>query len=161
VKVHAPTEFLVVTSHVGPRDGSFHDGLDLRARQGTAIKSFRSGTVVDVKRSTAPDDPVGKYVAVMSTDPEEIHKYFHMDSIDPALSVGQLLNAGDQFAIAGSTGNSNGPHLHFELHRRNGDGEFAAVNPIDAYPDHFGNYIDKETGEPVNIDRILKLNTRV
>ena len=159
--VAAPTESMGITSHMGPRDGQHHDGLDLRARQGTDIKAFKSGVVFEVKRSDAPDDPAGKYVSILCQRPPEIHKYFHMSAIDPDLEVGQMLNAGDVFALAGSTGNSKGPHLHFEIHRRNIEGFFVPINPLFAYPDHFGKYMDKETGQPVNMDSVLKSNIRV
>jgi murein DD-endopeptidase MepM/ murein hydrolase activator NlpD len=160
-EVKAPTEYMVITSHKGMRDGQDHDGLDLRARHGTAIKAFKAGVVFEVKRSDHPNDPTGKYVSILCEHPKEIHKYFHMSEIDPSLQVGQHVSAGQQFALAGSTGNSEGPHLHFEIHRQNGGGQFEPMNPIELYPEHFQKYMDKETGQPVNIDRILKSSTRV
>ena len=161
MKVHPPTEYMVVTSRMGMRDGQSHDGIDLRARHGTAIRAFRPGVIFEVKRSDHPDDPSGKYVTILAQDPEEIHKYFHMSEIDPDLQVGQEVRAGQQFALAGSTGNSDGPHLHFEIHRKNGQGKFEPMDPIALYPEHFHKYMDKETGQPVNIDQILKSSTRV
>ena len=159
--VAAPTEYMVVTSHKGIRDGQSHDGIDLRARHGTAIKAFKAGFVAEVKRTDSPGDPTGKYVVIICESPMEIHKYFHMSKIDPSLQVGQELQAGQKFAEAGDTGNSKGPHLHFEIHRRDSSGNFQPMDPIELYPDHFGQYIDKEAGQPVNIDSVLKSSTRV
>ena len=159
--VAPPTEYMVITSHKGMRDGQSHDGVDLRARHGTAIKAFKSGVVFEIKRSDHPDDPSGKFVSILCDSPPEIHKYFHMSEIDPRLEIGQTLFSGDQFALAGSTGNSEGPHLHFEIHRKDNNGNFVAMDPVKLYPDHFSKYMDKETCRPVNIDQILKTNTRV
>ncbi|MEA2526359.1 MAG: hypothetical protein QOF73_3586, partial [Thermomicrobiales bacterium] len=50
----------------------------------------------------------------------------HMDSI--AVAPGDYVEAGDTIALLGNTGQSTGPHLHFEVHRGGEDGE--RVDPI-------------------------------
>ena len=50
--------------------------------------------------------------------------YAHLSSI--CVSVGQRVSAGDLIAYSGNTGNSSGPHLHYEVNDENG-------NPLNPY----------------------------
>ncbi len=49
----------------------------------------------------------------------------------PAVRVGQQLTAGDIIGRVGSSGNSTGPHLHFEVHLNNDRTSRGAVNPVE------------------------------
>ena len=159
--ISAPTAFKVITSHMGERDGEEHEGLDIRARLGTPIMAFRDGIVRQVSRTFEKGKGPGKFVVIESPQTGELHKYFHLSEIDPNIEVGTQLSAGQSFGKAGNTGRSRGSHLHFEIHKADESGEYQPQSPLELYPDHFGEYTDKATGEPVNIDSILKLNTRI
>lgn len=85
----------------------FHTGIDLATEQGTIIKSATSGKVIQV--SDIGD--YGKHVKVQTED--LIILYAHCSKI--YVIEGQEINQGDEIGEVGSTGNSTGPHLHFEI----------------------------------------------
>ena len=159
--ISAPTAFKVITSHMGERDGDEHLGLDIRARLGTPIMAFQDGIVRQVSRTFEEGKGPGKFVVIENPETAELHKYYHLSEIDPDIQVGSKIASGQSFGKAGNTGRSRGSHLHFEIHKRDETGVYAPVSPIELYPDHFAEYTDKAPGEPVNIDSILKLNTRI
>jgi murein DD-endopeptidase MepM/ murein hydrolase activator NlpD len=85
-----------------------HAGQDLAAPAGTPVLAATAGTV-DTAGWT---DGYGNYVCV-DRDPHFKTCYGHLEQIDVA--VGQTLSAGQGIGLEGSTGNSTGPHLHFEV----------------------------------------------
>lgn len=101
------------------RNGSYHGGVDFSCPSGTPVHAADSGKVVIAKSLTYS---YGKYIVIdhgngLST------LYAHNSSL--CVSVGQSVQKGDIIAYSGSTGNSTGPHLHFEV-RLNG----TRVNPL-------------------------------
>lgn len=108
----------VLTSRFGPRWGRMHEGIDISASTGTPIAASGGGTVI----VAGPQGGYGNLVVVdhgggLST------AYAHQSRI--AVSVGQSVGRGSILGYVGSTGNSTGPHLHFEV-RVNG----GAVDPL-------------------------------
>ena len=109
-----------ITSRFGERSSirsSAHTGLDLAAPSGTPIKAAASGTVI----FSGTSGSYGKIVKIKCDNGYEMW-YAHCSKL--YVSVGQRVSAGDKIAAVGSTGNSTGPHLHFEI-RINGK----TVNP--------------------------------
>jgi murein DD-endopeptidase MepM/ murein hydrolase activator NlpD len=47
----------------------------------------------------------------------------------PMVTVGQMVNAGQQIGVVGTTGHSSGPHCHFEVHLNGDRGRSGAVDP--------------------------------
>lgn len=97
----------------------FHSGLDIGADYGDEIHAAQSGTVlvagwIDGYGNTVMIDHDGGIVTL----------YGHNQSL--AVSVGQTVRQGQVIAYCGSTGNSTGPHCHFEV-RLHGE----PVNPND------------------------------
>jgi murein DD-endopeptidase MepM/ murein hydrolase activator NlpD len=89
-----------------------HGGLDLAAPEGTGVYAAAPGIVTETG-----DDPVyGKYV-VISHAGGWASLYGHLSRIETGLRREVL--SGILIGRVGSTGQSTGPHLHFEL-RRNG-----------------------------------------
>ena len=77
-----------------------------------SVRAFASGTV----REAGYDEEKGNYIVLNHSDSLE-SEYCHMQSL--LFDVGQTVAAGQDIGYVGSTGNSTGPHLHFEL-RENG-----------------------------------------
>mgnify|MGYP004503204233 FL=1 len=87
---------------------SNHTGLDIACSSGTPIRVTASGTVTFAKYNGS----YGNLVKVNHGNGVETW-YAHCSKI--CTSVGENVNAGDIIALVGSTGNSTGAHLHFEI----------------------------------------------
>ena len=96
-----------------------HKGIDIgRVGYTTEIHAAKAGTVIVSQYSSS----YGNYV-VVSHGSGNTTLYAHMSS--RKVSVGAYVNQGDVLGITGSTGNSTGPHLHFEI-SENG----VRINPL-------------------------------
>ena len=94
---------------------SMHRGLDLAAPMGAEVYSVKSGTVLDLG-----EDPVlGKYV-IVGHENNWVSFYGHLSSITTALHM--ELQSASLIGKVGTTGQSTGPHLHFEI-RQNGQSQ--------------------------------------
>ena len=96
---------------------SDHTGLDIAAKSGTDIKVVADGTVTCASYK-------GSYGNIVKIDHGNGFETWYAHTSKMYVSVGQQVKAGDVIAAVGSTGNSTGPHLHFEIRI---DGEH--VNP--------------------------------
>lgn len=96
---------------------SKHTGLDIAANQGTQIKVVADGTVTCASYS-------GSYGYLVKVDHGNGVETWYAHTSKMYVKEGQEVKAGDVIALVGSTGNSTGPHLHFEV-RINGE----HVNP--------------------------------
>lgn len=103
--------------------GKYHGGIDFPCPTGSSVVAAQDGIVITVKRL---DYSYGYYVMIYhGTDAKGrsvVTLYAHNSSI--LVSAGDSVKRGQQIAKSGSTGNSTGPHCHFELRF---DG--AKVNP--------------------------------
>jgi murein DD-endopeptidase MepM/ murein hydrolase activator NlpD len=86
----------------------FHSGIDLAGPLGTPIYAATSGTAI-VRRERGG---YGLYI-LLTRDPQLSTLYGHLDW--PLVQAGDVVAAGQAIALMGSTGNSTGPHLHFEV----------------------------------------------
>ena len=110
-----PVDSRYITSTVGGRaspggvGSTNHKGTDIgRVGYTSPIYASKSGTVI-VSQYTKS---YGNYVVITHGDGNTT-LYAHMSS--RKVSVGQRVKQGDVIGITGSTGNSTGPHLHFEI----------------------------------------------
>ncbi len=106
----------VITSRYGSNDSvrdHTHAGLDIAAPYGTSIKAAASGTVTF---SGNAGDGFGNYV-IVSHGNGVTTVYAHCSEL--LVSTGESVSQGELIARVGSTGNSTGNHLHFEV-RKNG-----------------------------------------
>ncbi|MFD9331478.1 M23 family metallopeptidase [Streptomyces sp. NPDC060065] len=84
-----------------------HTGIDFHAASGTSVHAVGSGTVVEAGWGGA----YGNNIVIKMND-GTYTQYGHLSSI--GVSVGQTVTPGQQIGLSGSTGNTTGPHLHFE-----------------------------------------------
>ena len=108
----------VVVSGFGMRWGRMHEGVDIGCAFGTPNRAAAAGTVIHAGW-------LGGYGNLVVVDHGNglSTAYAHASSI--LVSVGQSVSQGETVSLVGSTGNSSGPHLHFEV-RVNG----VAVDPL-------------------------------
>jgi murein DD-endopeptidase MepM/ murein hydrolase activator NlpD len=108
----------VVVSGFGMRWGRMHEGIDIGCAYGTPNRAAASGRVIYAGW-------LGGYGNLVVVDHGNglSTAYAHASSI--LVSVGQTVSQGQTVSLVGSTGNSSGPHLHFEV-RVNG----SAVDPM-------------------------------
>jgi murein DD-endopeptidase MepM/ murein hydrolase activator NlpD len=103
----------------GSRWAANHTGTDFAAPIGTPIRSVMKGEVIFADWA----GPYGRQVKVRHENGTETW-YNHMSKF--SVQVGETVYAGDQVGAVGVTGNTTGPHLHFEVHPDGGP----AVNPM-------------------------------
>ncbi|MFD5098509.1 M23 family metallopeptidase [Streptomyces albidochromogenes] len=105
----------------GSWSSGYHTGVDFSASSGTPVKAVGAGTVVSAGWSGAYGNEV-----VIKHEDGRYSQYAHLSSL--AVSSGQSVTGGTQIGLSGSTGNSTGPHLHFEI--RTGPGYGSDVDPL-------------------------------
>lgn len=105
-----------VSSEFGPRvspggiGSSYHRGIDLAAPQGTNVYAACTGTVTAAGRRGG----YGNYVGIRCSGGAETgYAHLHMIALDAR--VGEPVTAGTRIGSVGSTGNSTGDHLHYEV----------------------------------------------
>jgi murein DD-endopeptidase MepM/ murein hydrolase activator NlpD len=99
----------------------YHTGQDFAVPTGTSVKAVAEGTVVEAGWGGA----YGYQVVIRHHD-GMYTQYGHLSSL--TVRAGQSVSAGRQVGRSGSTGNTTGPHLHFEV--RTGEGYGSDVDPV-------------------------------
>ncbi|MFD7627478.1 peptidoglycan DD-metalloendopeptidase family protein [Streptomyces sp. NPDC059851] len=99
----------------------YHTGVDFIASSGTTVKAVGAGTVV----SAGWGGSYGNEVVIRHED-GKYSQYAHLSQL--SVSVGQSVSGGQTIGLSGSTGNSTGPHLHFEV--RTGPSYGSDIDPI-------------------------------
>jgi murein DD-endopeptidase MepM/ murein hydrolase activator NlpD len=99
-----------VTSPFGERMGRTHNGVDIAAPNGRAIRAAASGRVL-----FAGD--LGEYghTTIIGHGGRLVTLYGHQRSLTS--QAGDVVQAGDIIGRVGTSGRSTGPHLHFEVRR--------------------------------------------
>ena len=93
-------------------EASFHDGVDIAAPEGTAILAAADGVVVTANRTDSWGGSYGYYVKIRH---DETYETLYAHCSEVLVKAGQEVEQGDVIALVGSTGNSTGNHLHFEV----------------------------------------------
>ncbi|CAM5673004.1 peptidase [Streptomyces spiroverticillatus] len=105
----------------GSWSSGYHTGVDFRASSGTPVKAVAAGTVVSAGWGGA----YGNEVVIRHND-GRYSQYAHLSAL--GVRSGQSVSGGQQIGYSGSTGNSTGPHLHFEI--RTGPGYGSDIDPL-------------------------------
>ncbi|MEU8225851.1 M23 family metallopeptidase [Kribbella sp. NPDC048915] len=111
----------------GSRWARTHTGTDFAAPIGTKIRSVMKGVVIFAGHAGA----YGRQVQVRHED-GTVTWYNHMSKF--SVEVGETVYAGDEVGRVGMSGNTTGPHLHFEVRPGNGD----PINPLPWLRNHCG-----------------------
>lgn len=99
----------------------YHTGVDFAASSGTTVKAVGAGTVVSAGWSGS----YGNEVVIRHAD-GKYSQYAHLSQL--SVSSGQSVTGGQSIGLSGSTGNSTGPHLHFEI--RTGPSYGSDIDPL-------------------------------
>ncbi|MGW1721447.1 transglycosylase family protein [Streptomyces sp. NPDC002306] len=99
----------------------YHTGVDFPVATGTTVKAVAAGQVVSAGWSGS----FGYQVVIRHSD-GRYTQYAHLSAI--SVKPGQSVDGGRRIGRSGSTGNSTGPHLHFEV--RTGPGFGSDVDPV-------------------------------
>lgn len=117
-----PVGSYTIGSGFGPRWGRLHAGVDLIARTGTPIYAAAAGIVLSAHCTSPYCDRPGSiglggcgWTIDINHGGGIVTRYCH--AIRVSVRAGQSVAAGQLIGWVGSTGNSSGPHLHFEVHR--------------------------------------------
>ncbi|HEX5742217.1 MAG TPA: M23 family metallopeptidase [Pilimelia sp.] len=105
----SPVRGANVSSEYGPRWGTQHEGMDFAVATGTPIRAAKGGVV---KKAAW----YGGYGNAVILDHGNGVKTLYGHNSALSVKEGQRVAAGQVIAKAGSTGDSTGPHLHFEVH---------------------------------------------
>ncbi|WP_103534113.1 transglycosylase family protein [Streptomyces sp. SM11] len=105
----------------GSWSSGYHTGVDFPVPTGTSVQSVAPGSVVSAGWSGA----YGYEVVIRHSD-GKYSQYAHLSALH--VRAGQSVSGGQRIARSGSTGNSTGPHLHFEI--RTGPGYGSDVDPL-------------------------------
>ena len=108
-----------LNSGYGPRSDGFHYGIDIGAPEGTPFYAVAAGTVTYAGWR-------GAYGIMVEVDHGYGYRSRYGHASGVAVATGQRVSQGEELGYVGLTGNTTGPHLHFELYC-NGE----KVNPLD------------------------------
>jgi len=116
-----PLYSYTLTSPYGKRWGSFHKGVDLATAKGNNVLAADGGKIIYAGWS-------GGYGYLVKIDHGKGITTYYGHNSKLYVKVGQKVAKGETIAAVGSTGNSTGPHVHFEI-RINGQ----TVNPFNYF----------------------------
>lgn len=117
-KIYNPVINARVSSEFGERehpisgDTGIHKGIDLALNKGEPIYAIYDGEVVEA----GYDQWNGNYIKIKH-DNNIMSVYCHCEKL--FVKKGEVIRGGEKIATVGSTGQSTGPHLHFEIRIKN------------------------------------------
>ena len=122
-KFQWPLKAVEVTSVYGRRGREFHEGIDLRAPEGTAVFAARGGVVLYA------DAHIRGYGQLVVIRHENKVATIYAHNSKMFVKRGDQVQQGQQIALSGQTGHATGPHVHFEIRKG-----ISALNPMQFLP---------------------------
>ena len=119
-----------ISSYYGYRWGSMHRGIDIAAPAGTDIYAAKSGVVI-VSMMGYSGSGYGGYGNVVMIQHSDGTYTLYAHCQTRYVSVGDVVSQGQVIAAVGSTGDSTGNHLHFEIRRGISSG--TTVDPMNYF----------------------------
>ena len=114
-------------SFTSPRSGGrTHHAIDISAPTGTPLVAVTDG-VISRKHWNRLG---GRTLYLTSADGRYDYYYAHLDSYADGVEIGTRVRRGQVIGTVGETGNAQGPHLHFQILDKQGDGRGTPVNPF-------------------------------
>jgi len=168
-------------SGFGKRWGRDHTGIDLDTAGSANLKIISPfvGKVTNVNRSwpTNDGDGYGNYVEIQHDNPKIFLFYGHLKDVADSIQPGAKVSAGQVIGTTGTTGRSQGVHLHWEVRLGSGgqridpvawthDNKPGSVNPpkknINDYPEYeLDAYTQYDKGKIVRLgNKLYKINER-
>ncbi|MCL4406350.1 MAG: peptidoglycan DD-metalloendopeptidase family protein [Patescibacteria group bacterium] len=98
-----------ISSPFGPRGASVHHGIDIAVNMGAPVYAAETGKVIV---ASFDPDGYGNYIQIQHANGYTT-LYGHCSEL--LVRVGDTVTKGEEIALAGSTGRSTGPHVHFEI----------------------------------------------
>lgn len=135
----------------GLRDGKNHNGIDINAattgsKEGDPVYAIADGEVIDSKPTVSCNSrkdqncpTTGAWVRIKHTVTIEkntynfISVYMHMQANSGQPAVGTKVEKGQVIGHIGNTGDSSGPHLHFEFRKYNDISNSTPIDPVNLF----------------------------
>ncbi|MGI9953117.1 M23 family metallopeptidase [Moorellaceae bacterium AZ2] len=108
-----------ITSGFGWRNQEFHHGIDIAGEEGATIRAAREGTVIFSGWRN------GVYGRTVILDHGDGYRTVYAHNQANLVASGEFVDGGEAIALVGNTGKATGPHLHFEIWKKD-----QAVNPL-------------------------------
>ncbi|MFJ9027757.1 M23 family metallopeptidase [Streptomyces sp. NPDC102274] len=103
-----------------------HSGQDFAVPVGTPVHAAHSGTVVKAGSNGAGDGPAYGNAIVIKHKDGMYSQYAHLSKVK--VYVGEKVKTDEVIGLSGNTGNTSGPHLHFEIRTTPNYG--SGINPV-------------------------------
>lgn len=119
-------------SYNARRGSGIHASIDILAPLGTPVIAADDGRILKLRWNASGG------ITIYALDREErvVYYYAHLDAYRDGLREGAPVTQGDLLGFVGATGNApkEVPHLHFQVMRYRGNGQWWAGEPVDARP---------------------------
>ncbi len=122
-KLHYPTDYTDIVAEYNDSSAHYHGGIDFPCPNDSEIYAAASGKVILAENDEDQSDGYGRYIII---DHGNGLSTLYAQNNKLLVDEGDRVSEGQVIALSGSTGNSTGPHCHFEV-RINGD----RIDPID------------------------------